>query len=78
MTARLILIKLLILVLLVFAGCAPKELFSCVDRHCFVADWTNHHSCLSCCQNGGCGQRYVTGGEMLVLGDVAPADSDVE
>jgi hypothetical protein len=30
-------------------GCrGPTELFSWVDRNCFIADWTNDHSCLSC------------------------------
>lgn len=28
--------------------CAPKDLFSYIDRHCFVADWMNEHSCTSC------------------------------
>lgn len=46
-----------LLSLLLFAsllGCrGPTELFSFVDRHCFVADWMNDHSCLSCryCRN---------------------------
>jgi hypothetical protein len=53
-----------------FAGCAPKETFSWIDRHCFVADWTNHHSCVSCCRNGGCQQAYPNVQyPMLVLGD---------
>lgn len=54
----------------VFVGCAPKETFSWIDRNCFVADWTNHHSCVSCCRNGGCQQAYpMVEHEMLVLGN---------
>src|SRR3954447_17658864 len=45
-----------IVVLLLLSGfsgcwhcnCPPKDLFSCIDRNCFVADWMNEHSCLSC------------------------------
>jgi len=62
------------------AGCAPRESFSWIDRNCFVADWTNHHSCLSCCCSGNCQQSPPPGGyEMLVLGDqptVEDADDD--
>jgi hypothetical protein len=49
--------KLATLALLLSAGLGgcrgPTELFSFIDRHCFVADWTNDHSCLSCryCRN---------------------------
>jgi hypothetical protein len=49
--------KLATLALLLSAGLSgcrgPTELFSFIDRHCFVADWTNDHSCLSCryCRN---------------------------
>src|SRR3954468_7135437 len=47
---------LLIVSLLLLSGssgcwhcnCPPKDLFSCIDRNCFVADWMNEHSCLSC------------------------------
>ncbi len=54
------------------SGCAPKETFSWIDRNCFVADWTNHHSCLSCCRNGPCGQVYPNVQyPMLVLGNTA-------
>jgi hypothetical protein len=57
--------------------CAPKEMFSFIDRNCFVADWTNHHSCLSCCGKG-CGQVYPNVEyPMLVLGNPPPVD-DVE
>lgn len=42
-------LTLLVAVLAGFAGCrGPTELFSCLDRHCFIADWTNDHSCVSC------------------------------
>jgi hypothetical protein len=44
--------KLVTLALLLVAsvcGCrGPTELFSFIDRNCFIADWTNDHSCLSC------------------------------
>ena len=56
------------------AGCAPKETFSWIDRNCFVADWTNHHSCISCCTHGNC-QHVQHPGQypMLELGN-QPAD----
>jgi hypothetical protein len=34
------------------SGCSHNELFSGLDR-CYLADWTNHHSYLSCCCDGG-------------------------
>jgi len=38
------------------AGCrGPTELFSCIDRNCFVADWCNDHSCVSCQYGANCG-----------------------
>ncbi|MCC7476334.1 MAG: hypothetical protein IT425_13145 [Pirellulales bacterium] len=48
---------LALLLLAVGGCCAPTELFSSIDRHCFVADWMNDHSCLSCrsCANHACG-----------------------
>ena len=49
---KLKLVLLLILCVLVVSGCSHCELFSCIDRRCFIADWTNHHSCLSCCRYG--------------------------
>jgi hypothetical protein len=40
---------LLVALLAGVAGCrGPTELFSCIDRHCFCADWMNDHSCVSC------------------------------
>lgn len=46
-------LKALVLVMLLpmggcFHQCRPKELFSWIDRNCFVADWMNDHSCTSC------------------------------
>jgi hypothetical protein len=48
-------LKFLALVMLLSVGgsgcchhCPPKHLFSCIDRHCFVADWMNDQSCTSC------------------------------
>jgi hypothetical protein len=62
-----------------FSGCAPKEMFSWIDRNCFVADWTNHHSCLSCCHNGGCGQVYSNVEyPMLELGDKPPTEESLQ
>jgi hypothetical protein len=31
-----------------FSGCVHNEMFSCLD-YCYLADWTNHHSHISCC-----------------------------
>jgi hypothetical protein len=62
-----------------FAGCAPRESFSWIDRNCFVADWTNHHSCLSCCCDGNCQHAPPPGGyEMLVLGNPATTEDESE
>ncbi len=37
------------------AGCrGPTELFSFIDRNCFVADWCNDHSCVSCRYAANC------------------------
>ena len=49
---KLKLILLLILCAFGISGCSHNELFSCIDRRCFIADWTNHHSCESCCRHG--------------------------
>jgi hypothetical protein len=35
-----------------FSGCSHNQLFSGLDQ-CYLADWTNHHSYLSCCCDGG-------------------------
>jgi len=66
---RTIAIGLLLAGVPALAGCAPSQTFSWIDRHCFVADWTNHYSCLSCCTHGNCGPRPQGEYEMLVLGD---------
>ncbi len=59
--------------------CAPKELFSWIDRNCFVADWTNHHSCISCCncKNHSCQHPGHPPMPMLVLGD-SPAEENAD
>lgn len=36
------------------SGCALRDTFNCLDRYCFLADWTNHYSCTSCCGRGDC------------------------
>jgi len=42
-------LTLAVLLFAALSGCrGPTELFSWVDRNCFIADWTNDHSCLSC------------------------------
>jgi hypothetical protein len=63
---------IILLLLPLMAGCcAPSELFSCIDRNCYVADWTNHHSCVSCCccKHGSCRRPAAANYPMLVLGD---------
>ncbi|HJQ79755.1 MAG TPA: hypothetical protein VJ828_07355 [Lacipirellulaceae bacterium] len=37
-------------------GCINTDPFWRLD-HCYLADWTNHNSCLSCCPDGNCQQR---------------------
>jgi hypothetical protein len=49
---KIIFALLVVLSLCGFSGCSHNEMFSALDRHCFFADWTNHHSCLSCCPPG--------------------------
>jgi hypothetical protein len=70
MHAKLVLILAMMVVTLA-SGCAPNELFSAIDRHCFVADWTNHHSCISCCdcKHGSCQHPGHPPMPMLQLGD---------
>jgi len=47
---------LALLLSLGLAGCrGPTELFSFIDRNCFVADWCNDHSCVSCRYAANCG-----------------------
>jgi hypothetical protein len=56
MAGRIKLASLSLLLLVGLGGCrGPTGLFSCLDRHCFVADWMNDHSCVSCryCANSG-------------------------
>ncbi len=75
MPHKLKLVALFAFFTLPFAGCAPRESFSWIDRNCFVADWTNHHSCVSCCCSGNCQQSPPPGGyEMLVLGNQASSE----
>jgi hypothetical protein len=55
MTAKLRLLTMMALVSLCPAGCAPKNIFRCCDRYCFLADWTNAHSCINRdCTNANC------------------------
>ncbi len=59
------------------SGCAPSELFSCIDRNCYVADWTNHHSCVSCCccKHGSCCRPPQPSLPMLELGEHSAVDA---
>jgi hypothetical protein len=42
-------LTLAVLLLVGLSGCrGPTELFSCVDRYCFIADCANEHTCVSC------------------------------
>jgi hypothetical protein len=41
------LLALAMLLPLAASCCAPKELFSGLDRHCFLPDWMNEHSCVN-------------------------------
>jgi len=45
-------VLLIALALFAVSGCSHNNLFSRLD-HCYLADWTNHHSYLSCCCDGG-------------------------
>jgi len=47
-------------------GCSHRDWFAPLDR-CYLADWTNHHSYLSCCRDGdgsghcnNCDGNYTT------------------
>jgi hypothetical protein len=76
MIARLKFATLAVLLSLSLSGCCcnggrgPTELFSGIDRHCFVADWMNDHgSCVSCgyCANGCSQPTLPLHSEPLVL-----------
>ena len=76
MLATLIRFVLLLPIAVGICGCAPSELFSGIDRNCYVADWTNHHSCVSCCccKHGSCRRPAPAALPMLVLGNSTTAD----
>jgi hypothetical protein len=70
----------IVLLLVSLAGCwPPKETFSFIDRNCFVADWTNDHSCLSCrrCANNQPPDARPPGPPILAPG-IASAVGDPE
>jgi hypothetical protein len=77
MRAKVLRSILLLVLLASVAGCAPSELFSSIDRHCFLADWTNHHSCVSCCccKNGSCRRGSPVVLPMVELGNSAVSDA---
>jgi hypothetical protein len=56
MRAKYAILSLMIVAALWTTGCAPNDLFWRLDR-CYLADWTNHQSCLSCCDDGNCQHR---------------------
>lgn len=68
---------LAVLVLASLAGCrGPTELFSFIDRHCFVADWMNDHSCVSCRHAANrCSQPTLPVRERPLELSTAPADA---
>jgi hypothetical protein len=54
MIAKLKFALLAVVISVSLTGCAGFDLFGCCDRYCYLADWANHHSCLSCCKHGCC------------------------
>lgn len=74
-------LKILVLVMLLsisLSGCChycrPKDLFSFIDRHCFVADWMNDHSCTSCqCRGNNCPPPIRVSHPDLSLSNPVPA-----
>jgi hypothetical protein len=81
MTTRLRHVLLAFIVLMAAGCCAPKELFSGIDRHCFVADWCNEHSCVNrACYKHARHQRFrhqsgcETCRQPLVMQVVQPGD----
>jgi hypothetical protein len=55
MAAKIALVLVVILLPLGFSGCVHNEMFSFLD-YCYLADWTNQQSPLSCCPDGDCQQ----------------------
>jgi hypothetical protein len=53
MVFKRLLVLIAILAPLGFSGCVHNEMFSCLD-YCYLADWTNQQSPLSCCPDGDC------------------------
>ncbi|MCI0333797.1 MAG: hypothetical protein L0228_11315 [Planctomycetes bacterium] len=78
MTARLKAATLILSFSLGLTGCAPSQLFSCIDRHCFIADWTNHHSCVSCCHGNCQHAQPMVEHEMLVLGNQPTSQAPIK
>jgi hypothetical protein len=51
-------LTLAVLLLVALPGCrCPTELFSCLDRYCFIADCANERSCVSCRYACNCNSR---------------------
>jgi hypothetical protein len=50
MRLKSLLVSLAAFVALGFSGCVNVDPFSSLD-YCYLADWTNHHSHLSCCKD---------------------------
>jgi hypothetical protein len=53
MRLRTLILSLTIIVASASSGCFNTDPFWRLD-HCYLADWTNHNSCLSCCEGGAC------------------------
>lgn len=53
MRLKSLILCLAILVAPALTGCINTDPFWRLD-HCYLADWMNHNSCLSCCPDGNC------------------------
>jgi hypothetical protein len=56
MRLKSVMLWLTILVASAASGCINVDPFWRLD-HCYLADWTNHNSSMSCCPNGNCQHR---------------------
>jgi hypothetical protein len=53
MRLKSLILSLTILIASAASGCINTDPFWRLD-HCYLADWTNHHSSMSCCPDGHC------------------------
>jgi hypothetical protein len=56
MRLKSVMLSLAVFVASALAGCVNTDPFWRLD-HCYLADWTNQQSCLSCCPDGNCQHR---------------------